>query len=433
MECPIPGKRKLVPEYFSSSRSRKIANQGQSKQYYISHGDINDDDDCCDNTMTVLDDKANDIRTCGNEEDEEGKDSVCPDFGALLKHLSAQAKLIMRTTRNVEGSSSEEATNDLEVSNRIKPLYSKFKRQLQNLPSFLSNEDPHNNKNSDGQHFDLLLLPPSHQQHQDVIHFFARAISRTHEAVVTRKRTLRISQEIASLSTDLPIEWASSIFIRADESRPDVLRAMIIGPEETPYANGCYIFDILLPVEYPMKPPSVQLLTTGGGRVRFGPNLYANGKVCLSLLGTWQGPSWNPESSTILQVLISIQSLIFCESPYFNEPGYEFQKQNQKSNKLYNIAVGFQNARVAILQNLKFEYPELNEPMRAHFYAKRYVIHRQLMALEADLSVLAVDAYTEASFHGLCVPSVDQIQQLRDVVMNALYDINFHQETLRVD
>lgn len=48
-------------------------------------------------------------------------------------------------------------------------------------------------------------------------HFFARAISRTHEAVVTRKRTLRISQEIASLSTDLPIEWASSIFIRADE------------------------------------------------------------------------------------------------------------------------------------------------------------------------------------------------------------------------
>lgn len=76
MECPIPGKRKLVPEYFSSSRSRKIANQGQSKQYYISHGDINDDDDCCDNTMTVLDDKANDIRTCGNEEDEEGKDSV---------------------------------------------------------------------------------------------------------------------------------------------------------------------------------------------------------------------------------------------------------------------------------------------------------------------------------------------------------------------
>lgn len=36
---------------------------------------------------------------------------------------------------------------------------------------------------------------------------------------------------------------------------------------------------------------------------------YAGGKVCLSLLGTWQGPGWTPQS-TILQVLLSIQSLI---------------------------------------------------------------------------------------------------------------------------
>lgn len=32
------------------------------------------------------------------------------------------------------------------------------------------------------------------------------------------------------------------------------------------------------------------LATTGGGKVRFNPNLYNNGKVCLSLLGTWSGP-----------------------------------------------------------------------------------------------------------------------------------------------
>ena len=27
----------------------------------------------------------------------------------------------------------------------------------------------------------------------------------------------------------------------------------------------------------------------GSGTVRFNPNLYQNGKVCLSLLGTWSG------------------------------------------------------------------------------------------------------------------------------------------------
>lgn len=65
----------------------------------------------------------------------------------------------------------------------------------------------------------------------------------------------------------------------------------------------------------------VQLRTTGGGRVRFNPNLYACGKVCLSLLGTWQagqGESWSADASTTFQVLISIQSLILVDEPYFN-------------------------------------------------------------------------------------------------------------------
>jgi hypothetical protein len=44
-------------------------------------------------------------------------------------------------------------------------------------------------------------------------------------------------------------------------------------------------------------------------------------KVCLSLLGTWTGPGWISGQSTLLQVLISIQSLILCEEPYLNEPG----------------------------------------------------------------------------------------------------------------
>lgn len=44
-------------------------------------------------------------------------------------------------------------------------------------------------------------------------------------------------------------------------------------------------------------------------------------KVCLSLLGTWSGPGWISGQSTLLQVLISIQSLILCEEPYLNEPG----------------------------------------------------------------------------------------------------------------
>lgn len=66
--------------------------------------------------------------------------------------------------------------------------------------------------------------------------------------------------------------------------------------------GGCFEFDILLPPDYPNKPPQVHFLTTGNGRVRFNPNLYNTGKVCLSLLGTWAGPGWNAKTSTLLQV-----------------------------------------------------------------------------------------------------------------------------------
>jgi baculoviral IAP repeat-containing protein 6 len=86
------------------------------------------------------------------------------------------------------------------------------------------------------------------------------------------------------------------------------------------------VFDVYFPFEYPSVPPKVNLLTTGAGTVRFNPNLYDTGKVCLSLLGTWngnQGESWNAASSTFLQVAVSIQSLIFVPNPFFNEPGFE--------------------------------------------------------------------------------------------------------------
>ena len=46
-------------------------------------------------------------------------------------------------------------------------------------------------------------------------------------------------------------------------------------------------------------------------------------QVCLSLLGTWAGPSWDPAMSTLMQVLISIQSMILVTDPYYNEPGWE--------------------------------------------------------------------------------------------------------------
>lgn len=56
-------------------------------------------------------------------------------------------------------------------------------------------------------------------------------------------------------------------------------QVLITGPSDTPYANGCFEFDVFFPPEYPKSPMLVHMRTTGQGRVRFNPNLYNDGKV----------------------------------------------------------------------------------------------------------------------------------------------------------
>lgn len=93
--------------------------------------------------------------------------------------------------------------------------------------------------------------------------FFDAAVACTNAVGSNRKRIARISRELSTLSTSLPTSWGSSIFVRADQDRPDLLIALILGPEGTPYQNGAFFFDIWLPGGYPSVPPKVLLTTTG--------------------------------------------------------------------------------------------------------------------------------------------------------------------------
>lgn len=149
----------------------------------------------------------------------------------------------------------------------------------------------------------------------------------------TGKNIKRLITERANLSTSLP----SGIFVRSAENRLDLLKALIIGPSNTPYAGGLFEFDLWCTDRYPAVPPKCTFKTTGGGRAHFNPNLYNDGKVCLSLLGTWSGERWRPGESTILQILVSLQAMVLCAEPWFNEPGREigYEQQKEQSDR-YN-------------------------------------------------------------------------------------------------
>ena len=92
-------------------------------------------------------------------------------------------------------------------------------------------------------------------------------------------RARRLAQEAVTLSTSLPLSASSSVFVRCDEERLDVMKVLITGPSDTPYANGCFEFDVYFPQDYPNAPPLINLVTTGNHTVRFNPNLYNDGKV----------------------------------------------------------------------------------------------------------------------------------------------------------
>jgi len=198
------------------------------------------------------------------------------------------------------------------------------------------------------------------------------------------KSLKRIMKEVSTLSNSLPINWESSVYIRIDPKNIQCLQFLIIAPDKTPYMNGCFLFDVFFPSDYPNKPPLVNLQTTGNGTVRFNPNLYNCGKVCLSLLGTWSGQkseSWNSETSTLLQVIISIQSLIFIEQPYFNEPGYEKNintpEGNKRSNE-YNLKRMKETMRWAMLEMIKNPPKGFEEVIKIHFQYKKEEILKQL-------------------------------------------------------
>ncbi|KAF1934135.1 uncharacterized protein M421DRAFT_415181 [Didymella exigua CBS 183.55] len=179
-------------------------------------------------------------------------------------------------------------------------------------------------------------------------------------------RFKRLVSEINVLKTSLP----PGIFVRHGESRLDVMKFVIIGPEGSPYENGMWEFDMYCPAEYPNAPPLVTFKTTGGGLHGMNPNLYPDGKVCLSLLGTWQGEPWKPGQSTLLQVLVSLQAMVFCEQPWYNEPGRERKFASSIASKAadrYNREIRELTVRLGMLDWLEKAPQIWREVMDQHF------------------------------------------------------------------
>ena len=123
--------------------------------------------------------------------------------------------------------------------------------------------------------------------------------------------------------------------------------ALIIGPSDTPYFGGNYFFEFNYPADYPHSPPKVKYCTNGNG-IRFNPNLYICGKVCVSLLNTWQGDQWT-SCQSISTVLLTLCTLL-CKDPLLNEPGVDKKHGDMKN---YDEIIQIANLDIAICSILQ--------------------------------------------------------------------------------
>ena len=157
---------------------------------------------------------------------------------------------------------------------------------------------------------------------------------------MNKKNQKRLLKDVLEIIKE-PLD-KDGIFYKHDENNMFNGYAMIIGPDDTIYRHGFYFFKFHYPKDYPYSPPKVTY-QTNNNQIRFHPNLYRSGKVCLSLLNTWRGEQWT-SCQTIKTILLNLITLLH-NKPLLNEPGI---KEDYKYFKIYNKVIQWANIKIAI-------------------------------------------------------------------------------------
>lgn len=134
-------------------------------------------------------------------------------------------------------------------------------------------------------------------------------------------RMRRMAKELADIQAD-PHSQVTAEPIDGDDLTH--LRGAFPGPPGTPYEGGTYYIDIIIPTDYPFRPPTMKFQTkvwhpnVSSQTVSHSPDQYwrslayryDKGVICLDTLGS----AWSPVL-TVKSALLSLQSLLSTPEP----------------------------------------------------------------------------------------------------------------------
>ncbi|PIK52448.1 hypothetical protein BSL78_10652 [Apostichopus japonicus] len=190
-------------------------------------------------------------------------------------------------------------------------------------------------------------------------------------------------------------EFPSGCYVEPDSTNFTLVHVLITGPEGTPYEGGFFYFLVRFPPNYPAQPPRVKIMT-GNNTVRFNPNLYKDGKVCLSLLGTWDGPSWTP-AHCLFTILESIQGVMNKE-PYHNEPDLSIFGTVEGHSERYSDFVCYETLRTAVCGMIETPHPNLPASLQSkikELFMQKFDFYKSKIAEKKhlDKQTMMVDTY----------------------------------------
>jgi len=158
--------------------------------------------------------------------------------------------------------------------------------------------------------------------------------------VISKETIKRLIKDVKELLKNPLVD--EGIYYKHDDTNILKGYAYISGPKDSVYVGGNYFFTFNFPTDYPHKPPRVEF-NTSDGVTRFHPNMYRNGKICLSILNTWKGEQWTGCQS-IRTILLTIMSIL-DDKPLLHEPGFN-EKHHDFAN--YNEIILYKNIEFSI-------------------------------------------------------------------------------------
>jgi len=167
-------------------------------------------------------------------------------------------------------------------------------------------------------------------------------------------------------------------------------RVFIEGPKDTFYEGGIFQLLMKFPNDYPMSPPVVQFTSEF-----WHPNVYADGKVCISILhppghdemsGELPGERWLP-TQTVTTILLSIISLLSApniSSPANVDSSVEWRKEKENYRK--RVALLVEKANKNCPPHIKIPHPDTDPTER-----QRQVEKMKLLDTPMDLEDYGYD------------------------------------------